>query len=105
VTIRDHTLFIEPTVNTDTCELLFNVAMQDMVEYRFTTDGTEPTLEATLYDGPQQLPDMCTVKVCAFPRPFQALPSSVVEVSADSEVKEEEGQEEAIPDKGSDVTI
>lgn len=70
LTVHQNFLHIESTEQ---------VVWQDMVEYRYTLDGTEPTIESNLYNGPFSMDEVGdqTVRAKAFLKPPS--PSEVAE--------------------------
>jgi len=57
LSVLDGHLHIKPAVSSN-CDFMVQVALQDMLEYRYTTDGSEPTCNSALYNEPLLLDDL-----------------------------------------------
>ena len=72
------TVRILPAQNvfTDTIQVSFDIPTQDTkgLEFCYTLDGSNPTLEAALYDAPFTLTETTLVKVRAFRKGLKATP-------------------------------
>jgi len=72
------TVRIRPAANvfTESVEVSFDIPTQDArdIDFRYTLDGAEPTLESPLYTGPFTLRETAMVKVRPFRKGLKATP-------------------------------
>lgn len=80
------TVVIQPqqTVFIDKVKVAFDIPTQkrDDIEYRYTLDGTDPTIESPLYTGPFELASDAIVKVRPFLKGLKQTPWNIAGVEA-----------------------
>jgi hypothetical protein len=66
----------EPNVFTDATEISFSIPTQDTtdIEFRYTLDGSDPTLDSQLYASPFTITEDTHIKVRPFRRGLQTTP-------------------------------
>ena len=69
----------EQTSFTESIQVSFNIPTQDTsdIEYHYTLDGSDPTIESTLYTGPFTISDTTRVKVRPFRKGLTSTPWNV----------------------------
>jgi hypothetical protein len=80
------TVVIEPqqTVFTDKVDVSFGIPTQDRndLEFRYTQDGSDPTRESALYEGPFEIREDTRVKVRAFRKGLKETPWNIAGTEA-----------------------
>lgn len=77
-------IFPEQTVFADSVRVSFEIPTQkrDDLEFRYTLDGSDPTLDSALYNGPFEIRDDTRVKVRAFRKGLEETPWNIAGTDA-----------------------